>query len=216
MIILNERSLLEAPIRMDFKKAGFTRDSSMDFTDDGTLFYGYIHKSGMPMTYTRYQDEVYIVLRPDYLEDLTYDEYSKLPHYDNANEYNWISVSDVDYAELDSMATELMREYEDKVKEVSTKDYSAEWDAYVKQYDDFHSNLYKECKGLVANNIERIIELQPSKIIRLFEYLKGLKEAANRDLNKSFPTDMDKRYRIEKGLDKTSFAAEQIKAILGV
>lgn len=215
MIILNEQRLVEAPIRMDFKKAGFTRNSSMDFTDDGNRFYGYIHRSGMPMTYNRYQDDVYIALRPDYLKDLTYSEYSKLPHYKDADKYNGVLATDVDYSELDSIATDLMKEYEDMVNEISTKDYSAEWEDYKKAYWDFYGSLYKECKDLVTNNIERLMDLSSGNVSNIFEYLKKLKGFANRDLDKTFSDDMDKRYAMQKGLDKTSFYADQIKKVLG-
>ena len=215
MIILNEQSLLEAPIRMDFKKAGFTRDASMDFTDDGNRFYGYIHKSGMPMTYTRYQDDVYITLRPDYLKDLTYSEYSKLPHYKDADKYNGVLATDVDYSELDSIATDLMKEYEDMVNEISAKDYSAEWEDYKKAYWDFYGSLYKECKNLVVNNIERIMDLSSGNVSNIFGYLKRLKGFANRDLDKYFSDNINKRYAIQKGLDKTTFYTDQIKKVLG-
>ena len=112
MKILKEES---SNVRLDFKKAGFRRDPQHDFTDDGARFQAYIHKSGMPMTYTSYQGDAYISLRLADLGELNYSEYSKLPHYKDAGMYNGVPKSSVDMAKLDQVATQLMDEYNEAV-----------------------------------------------------------------------------------------------------
>lgn len=76
-------------------KAGFTPDPARDFHDDGTNFKGFIYEE-MPLSYAKHQDDVYISIRVDYLGEFNYEEYSTMPSYQLADEFNGVPQSEVD------------------------------------------------------------------------------------------------------------------------
>ena len=78
-----------------FADAGFTREEGRDFHDDGTNFKGYSYK-GLPVSYTTADGMVYLAVRVDYLAEFNYEEYSKMPSYQLADEFNGVDASEVD------------------------------------------------------------------------------------------------------------------------
>ena len=95
----------------NFGKYGFVRNPSEGFSDDGNRFRAYLYKNMLPMTYLKADGEVYISLRLDYLNDLSYREYSKLPSYKEADKYNGVPEDSVDLQDLVNIADRLIKEY---------------------------------------------------------------------------------------------------------
>lgn len=220
MKILKEES---SNVRLDFKKAGFRRDPQHDFTDDGARFLAYIHKSGMPMTYTSYQGDAYISLRLADLGELNYKEFSKLPSYKYADMYNGVPKSSVDMAKLDQVATQLMDEYNTAVEELGTVSDDA-LEEIILQARKIATEKYNRMVNLVKNNFDTYLELDTYKSGRITEYLKELKQKAIRLTidNYSRLSNSSKRGIISNGVyeiirpEDDDFYCKEIKNLLGL
>ena len=220
MKILKEDS---SNVRLDFKKAGFMRDPQHDFKDDGSRFQAYIHRSGMPMTYTSYQGDAYIALRPDYLGELNYKEYSKLPSYKDADIYNGVPKSSVDTAKLDQVATQLMDEYNTTVEELGSVSNDA-LEEIILQARKIAVEKYNNMVNIVKNNFDTYLELDTYKSKKITEYLKELKRKANGFTidNYSRLSNSSKRGIISKGVyaiipaEDDDFYCKEIKNLLGL
>ena len=207
MKIINEHSKIikEAPedkkrIVLNFKKAGFVREPDLDFTDDGARFFGYIHKSGMPMTYTSYMDNAFISLRPDYLHKLNYEEYSKLPSYKLADMYNYVPKSEVDMAKLDDAATQLMKEYEEAVNSLESVDEKS-WQDYIAQAKELAVEKYNKMVKLVKDNFELLSDNYAKyEVKHVFEYLNDLKDGVKKVDRIASLDDTYKRQALSKGI----------------
>ena len=155
--------------RLDFRKANFTRDGERDFSDVGQRFYGYVHKYGMPMTYSSFEGDAYISLRVDYLKELCYNEYRELPSYKLSDIYNGVAKEDVDMAKLDEIATNLMSEYNEAVENLGPVDNTA-WAEYVKQAKEIAVSKYAQMRKLVADNFEVVLDHHKAQNVkRIFE-----------------------------------------------
>ena len=60
---------------------GIERTPEGDFSDDGTRFTAYRLPNGMEMTVAKANDEIFMSVRHPYNKEISYEEYSKLPHY---------------------------------------------------------------------------------------------------------------------------------------
>jgi len=65
---------METKKRIVFPKDVISRAERYDFSDDGTQFRGYLYKGTVPISYTRYKDEIFADIRLDYCHDIQ-------PHY---------------------------------------------------------------------------------------------------------------------------------------
>lgn len=82
--------------RLSLVANGFVRREDLDFSDDGSYFRGYEY-DGMPVTYCKYQDEYFICVRYDYLENsFTYEDWKNTEEYKLADEFNGVTEVDVD------------------------------------------------------------------------------------------------------------------------
>lgn len=75
---------------------GVTRDREGDFTDDGNRFQAYLYKGLIPITYLRFDGDVYIQIAFHHLKDINYEEYKEFPSYEHANDFNGVSVANFD------------------------------------------------------------------------------------------------------------------------
>lgn len=214
MKILNESILKEAQnvaSRLNFKQGGFERDKSIDFRDDGI---GYRHHSGMPMTYSKSRDLVFISLRPDYFNELDYFEYKELPSYGDADIYDGVQVSEVNMKKLNEIATNLMKEYKEKVEEVTGADYEEGWKKYVEDASTYYKNLYIKVRGLVMENFDKLLDLSEYSIKDVFTYLQRLKEAALTDYEKIGSTPrLKRRYSVDGFKPEFTFYYDEIEKL---
>lgn len=189
-------------VKLDFKKAGFTRDPSLDFSDEDHSFQAYIHISGMPMTYSSYLDDVYIALRPDYLNKLNFNEYRKLPTYKKLNKYNGVPKSEVDLNDLSNIADSFMKEYNeavDKLKPLSKKELNQ---FIEKSYEQALDN-YTYAKDFVNQNINKFLDASPSATDEITRNLKSLKNYADNIRNYiECLSDSAKRRFVADGVEK--------------
>ena len=100
----------------DLTNVGFTYLPEQDFSDDGNYFRMYEYE-GLIISYLKADGMFYISVRLDYDRDLDYDEYSELPHYELADEFNGVNVVDVDKL-VENMKI-LRKEYNAKVAEIN-------------------------------------------------------------------------------------------------
>lgn len=75
---------------------GVTRDREGDFTDDGNRFQAYLYKGLIPITYLRFDGDVYITIAFHHLKDINYEEYKEFPSYKHAKDFNGVSVANFD------------------------------------------------------------------------------------------------------------------------
>lgn len=75
---------------------GVTRDREGDFTDDGNRFQAYLYKGLIPITYLRFDGDVYITIAFHHLKDINYEEYKEFPSYEHANDFNGVSIANFD------------------------------------------------------------------------------------------------------------------------
>jgi len=88
---------------------GWERREDLDFRDDGTKFKALQYKNGLIATYAKAEGEYYLTLRIDYLNDLVFEEYSKMDSYKLADEFN--GVTEIDADKVCQNAEEIMEEY---------------------------------------------------------------------------------------------------------
>lgn len=75
---------------------GMERKEVLDFSDDGNRFRGFSYK-GMPITTIRKNDETYLSIRVDYLDNkFTYKEWMNTEEYYLCNEFNGAYEFDLD------------------------------------------------------------------------------------------------------------------------
>lgn len=189
-------------VKLDFKKAGFTRDPSLDFSDDSHRFYGYRHKSGLPLTYATFKDNVFLSLRPDYLNKLNFNEYRKLPTYKKLNKYNGVPESEVDLNDLSNIADSFMKEYNeavDKIKPLSKKELNQ---FIEKSYEQALGN-YTYAKDFVNQNINKFLDASPSATDEIKRNLRSLRNYADniRNFIESL-SDSAKRQFVADGVEK--------------
>ena len=88
---------------------GWKRREDLDFRDDGTKFKAFEYENGLVATYTKADGEYYLSLRVDYLDGLTFDEYSQMESYKLTDEFNGVKQIDADKVTMN--AIEIMEEY---------------------------------------------------------------------------------------------------------
>ena len=84
---------------------GFERAPQYNFSDDGNYFTGYIYK-GVPATYLRYEDEIYLTMRLDYMSHPAGVDMEKAP---NDWRYNGINIDEINMDELKKWADEVAK-----------------------------------------------------------------------------------------------------------
>lgn len=103
---------------------GWKRREDLDFRDDGTKFKAFEYTNGLIATYTKADGEYYLALRIDYLDGLTWDEYSKMDSYKLQDEFN--GVMDVDADKVTENAIKIMEEYNKVLAEVDKHEVDLE------------------------------------------------------------------------------------------
>ena len=158
---------------------GWKRRQDLDFRDDGIKFKGFESPEGLPLTYTKANGEYYLSLRLDYLNELSYHEYSNLPSYKLGDEFN--GVEEVDADKITQNAAQLMREYNALVKEMNN--YKVDMEKLVKSAEKELETVYKV---LYDSNIgiDDLENVDSYELNRLIDYRKSLKRQAETTLNR--------------------------------
>ena len=158
---------------------GWKRREDLDFRDDGTKFKGFESPEGLPLTYTKAEGAYYLALRLDYLNELSYHEYSKLLSYKLCDEFN--GVEEVDADKLTQNAAQIMREYNALVKEMNN--YKVDMEKLVKSAENELKIVYRV---LYDSNIgiDDLENINSYDINRLIDYRKSLKRQAEMVLNR--------------------------------
>jgi len=216
---LNEDVDILEEDKLNFKKYGIERFPEEDFSDDGNHFRGYIC-NGVPISYLKDDGQVYLSIRVDYLEGLTYNEYSKLPSYKDCDKYNGVSDSQVDLADVAEICKRIKAEYEEAlkdVKEVSDDDYKA----YVDKYYEKAKREFEEAKNeLKVLGPEDLLNASEWDLKDLKSYLQRVKdeiEYKNWD-KKSKDSQITRRYNLDNDskeqYERVSWYLQQIKEIV--
>ncbi len=163
---LEETKLTED--RLNFKKYGIERAPELDFSDDGNRFRMY-RCNGIPISYLKDDGNVFLAIRVDYLDGLTYNEYSKLPSYKDCDKYNYVAEDKVDLADVVEICKRVKAEYDNalkNVKDVSDDDYKAYTDKYLEKA----KREFEEAK-------QSIKSLEPEDLLNTSEWdIKVMKE----------------------------------------
>ena len=199
---------------------GWIHRSDLDFRDDGTKFKGFEHTSGMIATYTKANGEYYLALRLDYLDGLTYQEYSKMDSYRLADEFN--GVTEIDPDKVTQNAITMMQEYNAVLKEANEHvvDMQKLINAAENELELVYRVLYDSNIG-----IDDLEEVDAYELNRLRDYRKSLKTDAETKLNRLATSQYSQKElrNLEERLDrygyltvneKDSFYIKEIKRIV--
>lgn len=96
--------------RLNFKKYGIERAPQFDFSDDGNRFRFYMCND-VPISYLKYDGEVYLAIRPDYFSG--YKLVNNLPSYKDCDKYNGVPENEVDLADVVDICKRIRQEYDD-------------------------------------------------------------------------------------------------------
>lgn len=181
---------------------GWKRREDLDFRDDGTKFKGFESPEGLPLTYTKANGEYYLSLRVDYLNELTYHEYSKMESYSLCDEFN--GVEEVDPDKLTQNATQIMREYNELVAEMNN--YTVDMQKLVKSAEKELEIVYRVLfnSNLGIDDLENVDTYEMN---RLIEYRKSLKRQAESMLNRLATEQYTQKElrNLEENLDKYGY-----------
>ena len=85
--------------RVELAKYGFVRDGAEDFTDDSTRFYAYRVGERVRVTKCASDGQIYLSgsINEGFLE---YEEYKKLPHYNDISRLNGVSLASLTEGDL--------------------------------------------------------------------------------------------------------------------
>lgn len=181
---------------------GWKRREDLDFRDDGTKFKGFESPEGLPLTYTKANGEYYLSLRVDYLNELTYHEYSKMESYSLCDEFN--GVEEVDPDKLTQNATQIMREYNELVAEMNN--YTVDMQKLVKSAEKELEIVYRVLfnSNLGIDDLENVDTYEMN---RLIDYRKSLKRQAESMLNRLATEQYTQKElrNLEENLDKYGY-----------
>lgn len=105
--------------RVNLAKYGFKRDSSLDFSDDGNFFYGYIFSDRLHLSKLVSHGEVYISTHIT-KTDLFYNELSTLPHYHDLNRLNGVSLDTITEDDIQKLYEDCIS-FEAELKNLESK-----------------------------------------------------------------------------------------------
>lgn len=181
---------------------GWKRREDLDFRDDGTKFKGFESPEGLPLTYTKANGEYYLSLRVDYLNELTYHEYSKMESYSLCDEFN--GVEEVDPDKLTQNAAQIMREYNELVAEINN--YTVDMQKLVKSAEKELEIVYRVLfnSNLGIDDLENVDTYEMN---RLIDYRKSLKRQAESMLNRLATEQYTQKElrNLEENLDKYGY-----------
>lgn len=157
----------------------FTRSKEDDFSDDGSRFYCWKY-GPLRISKCTYQGGYFIAARPYYDGELTYDEYSQLPHYKDLDKYNTgDNFTDEDAVDLKNICDEYIKEYNAAVEGAEAPDN----EEYLKYHREIN-NVAKEYYQKALEEIKKvdIAKMSPYDLREIQECLRDLKrEAADID-----------------------------------
>lgn len=206
--------------RLNFKKYGIERNPAGDFSDDGNRFRAYVC-NGVPISYLKDPEYgVYLSIRVDNLEGLTYDEYSKLPSYKDCDKYNGVDENQVDLADVVDICKRIKAEYEEavkNVKDVSDDDFKAYTDKYLEKAKKEFEEAKQVIKSLEPEDLLNASEWDVKEIKRDLENVKN--EIDRWSWEKKSKTDQTSRrrelgYDSEDNYNKVSYWLKDLKEII--
>lgn len=199
---------------------GWTRREDLDFRDDGNKFKVFEYKNGLLASYTKVNGDYYLSLRLDYLDGLSYDEYSKMDSYELTNEFN--GVPEVDADKVTENAVKIMEEYNKVLEEVNKHEVDIDGliDAAEEELKLVHNILNESNIG-----IDELDGFSSYEITKLREYRNSIKTQAESKLNRLMSGGYSKKelrnleHRLEKfGYltinEKDSFYIREIRNII--
>lgn len=100
---------------------GIERTPEDDFSDDGTRFTAYRLPNGMEMTVAKDSDDIYLSVNKPYNKEVSYEEYSSLPHYKDLDMYNGVRKDSVDLSKVIDASNKYLNEYNELLKKKGIK-----------------------------------------------------------------------------------------------
>ena len=203
--------------RLNFKKYGIERAPDLDFSDDGNRFRGY-RCNGVPISYLYSDGRYYLSIRVDYLEGLTYDEYSKLPSYKDCDKYNM--CDSVDLADVADICKRIKSEYDaalKDIKDVSDDDYKVYTDKYLEKAKKEFEEAKNSIRSLEPEDLLNASEWNIKEIKRDLENIKN--EIDRWSWERKSKTDQTSRrrdlgYDSEENFKKVSYWLKDLKEVV--
>ena len=205
--------------KLNFKKYGIQRSPEHDFSDDGNRFRGYIC-NGVPISYLKDDGEVYLYIDVGDLGGLNYEEYSKLPSYEDCDKYNGVPESSVDLADVAEICKRIKAEYDEaigNIKDISDDDYKAYTDKYLEKAKKEFEEAKQVIKNLEPEDLLNASEWDIKNIKRDLEYIKDGINKWQRE-NKSKTDQTNRRYQLgndsKEEYEKVNYYLDNLKELV--
>lgn len=205
--------------RLNFKKYGIERSPEYDFSDDGNRFRGYIC-NGVPISYLKDDGEVYLYIQVGDLGGLNYEEYSKLPSYEDCDKYNGVSESNVDLADVAEICKRIKAEYDEaigNIKDISDDDYKVYTDKYLEKAKKEFEEAKQVIKNLEPEDLLNASEGDIKQIKRDLEYIKDRMNKWQWE-NKSKTSQTNRRYELgndsKEEYEKVNYYLDNLKELV--
>lgn len=174
--------------KINLTKYGFSRCAEEDFSDDGTRFQVYRLGKYIRVSKASYKDQIYLSARLDYTQNgLTYNEYSKLPHFNELDKLNGVSksvVTEEDLKKLYDDCVAVEKEYDEKLANISFPE-EAELINALEQIKQVKHHEFEVIADMLSHNSSKLLDLKDWEFRMLKKNYKDLIEAENKCNNKS-------------------------------
>lgn len=167
--------------KINLTKYGFVRTPQNDFSDDGTRFTTY-SVGRVRVSKATWNGEVFLAGRIDDGRVLSYDEYSKLPHYKAMDRLNGVSISGLtenDLIQLYNDCIEYAAEYKAAEKNVTFPTIEELKEQCLKIRAHYQEQLVKAQTLIEQNAVKLVLKASDYKLRTLRDYLKTITNRAN-------------------------------------
>lgn len=152
---------------------GVTRDKENDFRDDGTYFQMYLYKNVVPISYARYQSDVYITVAFHHLDNMSYEEYKDFPSYrSGADKYNGVPANQFNAADFQSILEEAYNDIQNFASNVSDAD-EGELEGKIAIINEASQAYKQKVEDFLSQRTNQILELSDYQFKQLKNYVKS-------------------------------------------
>lgn len=164
--------------RINLTKYGFIRDREEDFSDDGNRFQGYRVGKRVRVSKLVADGDAYISATINN-GTLTYEEYSKLPHYKDLDALNGVSTATLTDADLIKLYEDCIA-YEKEFEEAETNSVFPSRQEIREKYERVKAIREDEIKKITsAVTVDILLSWPKNKLTSFSEYFTSLKRQAD-------------------------------------
>lgn len=166
--------------RIDLTKYGFVRAPEEDFSDDGTRFTCY-RIGDVRVSKASWQGMAFIAGRYIGKTGLSYEEYSKLPHYKDMSSLNGLDsslISEADLIAFRDACVAYQREIEQAESQIA---YPTEAEIADARRKVINARLaeFEDAKSKIAESLDKVFQMSPYELNNLRDRYASLSAKAH-------------------------------------